>query len=61
MIIKVFSVYLSNKLQIAQAQRKDITGQSIFQIANRIPKNPNGIFTKLVLRPVKQDQMMVVE
>ena len=42
-------------MQIAQAQGKDITGQSIFQLANQIANNPNGIFTQLILQLVKQD------
>jgi hypothetical protein len=52
---KVEAIIIQMALQIAQSQGKDITGQSIFQIANEIANNPNGIFTQLVLQLVKQD------
>jgi hypothetical protein len=52
---KVEAIIIQMALQIAQAQGKDITGQSIFQIANQIAKNPNGIYTQLILLLVKQD------
>jgi hypothetical protein len=40
---KVEAIIIQMALQIAQAQGKDITGQSIFQIANQIIQNPNGV------------------
>src|SRR5215204_632798 len=55
-IEKIESIIIQIALQIAQAQGKDITGQSILQVANQIAKNPNGIFTQLLLQLVKQDQ-----
>jgi hypothetical protein len=53
---KVEAIIIQMALQIAQAQGKDITGQSIFQIANQITNNPNGIYTQLLLQLVKQDK-----
>jgi hypothetical protein len=54
-IEKIESIIIQIALQIAQAQGKDITGQSILQVANQIAKNPNGIFTQVILQLVKQD------
>jgi hypothetical protein len=42
-------------LQIAQTQGQAVTGQFIFQIANQITNNPNGIYTQLLLQLLKQD------
>jgi pantothenate synthetase len=40
---KVEAVIIQMALQISQAQGKVITGQFIFQIANQIAQNPNGV------------------
>jgi hypothetical protein len=53
---KIESIIIQIALQIAQAQGKAITGQYIFQIANQITNNSDGIFTQLLLQLVKQDK-----
>jgi hypothetical protein len=50
---KVEAVIIQIVLQIAQAQGKDITGQYIFQLANQIAQNPNGILVQAILQLVK--------
>jgi hypothetical protein len=52
---KIESIIIQIALQIAQAQGKSITGQSIFEIANQIAQNPNGILAQALLNLVKQD------
>ena len=52
---KAEAIIIQIALQIAQAQGKAITGQYIFQIANEIANNPNGIFTQVILQLAKQD------
>jgi hypothetical protein len=52
---KVEAVIIQIALQIAQAQGKDITGQSILQIANQITQNPNGVLAQAILKLVNQD------
>jgi hypothetical protein len=42
-------------LQISQAQGKAITGQYIFQLANQIAQNPNGVLAQAILNLVNQD------
>lgn len=41
-------------MQIAQAQGKTITGQYIFQLANQIIQNPNGVLAQAILKIVNQ-------
>jgi hypothetical protein len=38
-----------------QAQGKAITGQYIFQIANQIIQNPNGVLAQAILELIRQD------
>jgi hypothetical protein len=52
---KVEAVIIQIALQIAQAQGKDITGQSTLQIANQITQNPNGVLAQAILKLVNQD------
>src|SRR5215216_2337032 len=54
-IEKIESIIIQIALQIAQAQGKSITGQSIFQLANQIVQNPNGILAQTILNLVRQD------
>jgi hypothetical protein len=42
-------------LQFAQAQGGAITGQYIFQLANQIIQDPNGILAQSILKLVTQD------
>ena len=42
-------------LQFAQAQGKAITGQYIFQLANQIIQDPNGVLAQAILQLVNQD------
>jgi hypothetical protein len=55
---KVEAVIIQIALQIAQAQGKDITGQSILQIANQITQNPNGVLAQAILKLVNQDDVV---
>ena len=41
-------------LQFAQAQGRAITGQYIFQLANQIIQDPNGVLAQAILQLVKQ-------
>ena len=52
---KVEAVIIQMALQIAQAQGKSFTAQSILQIANQIIQNPNGVLAQAILQFVKQD------
>jgi hypothetical protein len=52
---KVEAVIIQMALQIAQAQGKSITGQSILQIANQITQNPNGVLAQAILKLVRED------
>ena len=52
---KIESIIIQIALQIAQAQGKAVTGQTIFEIANQIAQNPNGILAQALLQLVKQD------
>jgi hypothetical protein len=52
---KVEAVIIQIALQIAEAQGKVITGQYIFQLANQIAQNPDGVLAQAVLQFVKQD------
>jgi hypothetical protein len=42
-------------LETSKAQGKAITGQTIFEVANQIKQNPNGILTQAIIQLVKQD------
>ena len=42
-------------LQFAQAQGKVVTGQYIFQLANQIIQDPNGVLAQAILQLVNQD------
>jgi hypothetical protein len=52
---KVEAVIIQIALQISQAQGKSITAQFIFQIANKIIQNPNGVLGQAILNLVNQD------
>ena len=52
---KVEAVIIQLALQISQAQGKAITAQFIFQIANQIIQNPNGVLGQAILNLVDQD------
>jgi hypothetical protein len=52
---KVEAVIIQMSLQITQVQGKAITGQSIFQIANQIIQNPDGVLAQAILKLVRQD------
>ena len=52
---KVEAVIIQMALQIAQAQGKAITGQSIFQLATQITQNPNGVLAQAILKLVNED------
>src|SRR5919112_1258408 len=52
---KVEAVIIQMALQIAQAQGKTITAQSILQLANQIAENPNGVLGQAILQLVTQD------
>jgi uncharacterized membrane protein YgcG len=52
---KVEAVIVQIALQVAQAQGKAITGQYIFQIANQIIQDPNGVLAQAILQLVLQD------
>ena len=52
---KVEAVIIQIALQISQAQGKAITGQYIFQLANQIAQNPNGVLAQAILKLVNQD------
>ena len=51
---KVEAVIIQMALQFAQAQGKAITGQYIFQLANQIIQDPNGVLAQAILQLVKQ-------
>jgi hypothetical protein len=51
---KIEAIIIQIALQIAQAQGKAVTGQSILEIANQIAMNPNGILAQAILQLVKQ-------
>jgi hypothetical protein len=42
-------------LQTSKAQEKAITGQTIFEVANQIIHNPNGVLTQAIIQLAKQD------
>ncbi len=52
---KVEAVIIQMALQIAQAQGRAITAQSIFQLANQIIQNPNGVLALAILHFAKED------
>ncbi len=52
---KVEAVIIQIALQFAQAQGKSITGQYIFQLANQIIQDPNGVLAQAILQLVTQD------
>ena len=52
---KVEAVIIQIALQFAQAQGKVVTGQYIFQLANQIIQDPNGILAQAILQLVTQD------
>jgi hypothetical protein len=52
---KVEAVIIQIALQIAQSQGKSIIAQSIFEIANQIVQNPDGVLAQAILKLVKQD------
>src|SRR5215210_6733917 len=52
---KVEAVIIQIVLQIAQAQGKAITGQYLFQLANQIIQNPNGVLAQAIIQLVNQD------
>jgi hypothetical protein len=49
------SIIIQMALEISRAQGKAITGQTIFEIANQIKQNPNGVLTQAILQLAKQD------
>ena len=51
---KVEAVIIQMALQFAQAQGRAITGQYIFQLANQIIQDPNGVLAQAILQLVKQ-------
>jgi hypothetical protein len=50
-------VIIQIALQIAQAQGKSFTGQSILQLATQITQNPNGVLAQAILQLVLQDNI----
>ena len=54
---KVEAIIIQIALQFAQAQGRAITGQYIFQIANQIIQDPNGILAQAILQLVLQDNV----
>ena len=52
---KVEAVIIQMALQFAQAQGKVVTGQYIFQLANQIIQDPNGVLAQAILQLVNQD------
>jgi hypothetical protein len=52
---KVEAVIIQIALQFAQAQGKVVTGQYIFQLANQIIQDPNGVLAQAILQLVTQD------
>jgi hypothetical protein len=50
----VEAVIIQIALQIAQAQGKAISGQTIFEIANQVAKYPNGVLAQAIIQLVKQ-------
>jgi hypothetical protein len=51
---KVEAVIIQIALQFSQAQGKAITGQYIFQLANQIIQDPNGVLAQAILQLVLQ-------
>jgi hypothetical protein len=49
------SIIIQMALQTSKAQGKAITGQTIFEVANQIIRNPNGILTQAIIQLAKQD------
>jgi hypothetical protein len=49
------SIIIQMALQTSKAQGKAITGQTIFDVANQIIRNPNGILTQAIIQLAKQD------
>jgi hypothetical protein len=49
------SIIIQMALETSKAQGKAITGQTIFEVANQIKQNPNGILTQAIIQLVKQD------
>jgi hypothetical protein len=54
---KVEAVIIQIALQFARAQGRAITGQYIFQIANQIIQDPNGVLAQAILQLVLQDNV----
>jgi hypothetical protein len=54
-IRNIESIIIQMDLEISRAQGKAITGQTIFEIANQIKQNPNGVLTQAILQLAKQD------
>src|SRR5215212_4059051 len=54
---KIEAVIIQIALQFAQAQGRAITGQYIFQLANQIIQDPNGILAQAILQLVLQDNV----
>jgi hypothetical protein len=52
---KVEAVIIPIAIQFAEAQGKVITGQYIFQLANQIIQDPNGVLAQAILQLVTQD------
>jgi hypothetical protein len=42
-------------LQTSKAQGKAVTGQTIFEVANQIIRNPNDVLTQAIIQLAKQD------
>jgi hypothetical protein len=49
------SIIIQMALQSSKAQGKAITGQTIFEVANQIIRNPNGVLTQAIIQLAKQD------
>ena len=54
-IQNIESIIIQMALEISKSQGKAITGQTIFEVANQIKQNPNGILTQAIIQLVKQD------
>jgi hypothetical protein len=50
----VEAVIIQIALQVSQAQGKAISGQTIFEIANQIAQNPNGVLAQAIIQLAKQ-------
>jgi hypothetical protein len=49
------SIIIQMALQTSKAQGKAIAGQTIFEVANQIVRNPNGVLTQAIIQLAKQD------